>query len=130
MAEAAVAHAEARLAILRRNADRSSRSGSKTAPPRAELPTPGLIGRFSFEKIDDRKFANDANEKEPGVVFDDVTLAPGQAGNAVVLSGENNVNFALGGNFTRDDPFSFALWMKTPDVKDRCSHLSPVEGLD
>ena len=37
---------------------------------------------------------------------------------AIRLSGENNVTLPLG-NFDRYQPFSLALWIKTPDYKDR-----------
>ena len=43
---------------------------------------------------------------------------PGKVGGGLRSSGENNVTLPMG-NFTRDDPFSVAFWMKTPDVKDR-----------
>ena len=39
-------------------------------------------------------------------------------GKALRLSGENNVTLPLG-NFDRFEPFSLALWIKTPDFKDR-----------
>ena len=39
-------------------------------------------------------------------------------GKALRLSGENNVTLPLG-NFDRSEPFSFSLWINTPDVKDR-----------
>ena len=39
-------------------------------------------------------------------------------GKGLLLSGENNVTLSLG-NFDRFEPFSVALWIKTPDLKDR-----------
>ena len=100
MTEAKLADAEAKLALLR--AERNGRHltrGKKPRRLRKSCRCRGLIGHFSFEKIEQGKVANSANEKEPGVIFDDVKIVPGPVGNAVALSGENNVNFGVGGAF-------------------------------
>ena len=43
---------------------------------------------------------------------------PGKVGQAIQLTGDDAVNLSVG-NFTRSTPFSVALWMKTPDRKER-----------
>ncbi len=43
---------------------------------------------------------------------------PGKVGKAVKLSGDDGIGLKVG-NFRRHDPFSIALWMNTPDLKDR-----------
>ena len=43
----------------------------------------------------------------------------GKVGGGLKLSGENNISVPSGGAFTRNDPFSIALWINTPDEKDR-----------
>lgn len=43
---------------------------------------------------------------------------PGVVGSAVKLTGDDAVSTEVG-NFKRSQPFSVALWMQTPDVKDR-----------
>src|SRR4029453_43255 len=103
---AAVATAEAKLALLRNEKLGAFAEWRKLAPPAEKLAVPGLLGQFPFEEIKDGKVANLANEKEPGAVQDDVSIVPGKAGHGLELSGENNVNFAIGGGFTRDDAFS------------------------
>ncbi|MGI8602360.1 MAG: DUF1553 domain-containing protein [Verrucomicrobiales bacterium] len=115
----AVAQAEARLALLRDQRQAAFEQWRDSAPAAKDLNVPGLLGHFPFEKITDGKLANAANSSEPGAVSDDVAVQPGKSGNGLLLSGENNVNFSLGGQFTRDDAFSLALWIKTPDVKER-----------
>jgi hypothetical protein len=45
-------------------------------------------------------------------------LVPGVAGQAVQFTGDDPVNLPLG-NFQRHEPFSVALWLRTPDVKER-----------
>ena len=42
----------------------------------------------------------------------------GRIGQAVQLSGDDGIGLKIG-NFPRQQPFSVALWMKTPDVKER-----------
>jgi hypothetical protein len=42
----------------------------------------------------------------------------GKVGKGVRLTGDDPVNLAVG-NFDRNDPFSVALWLNTPDVKER-----------
>ncbi|WP_437227730.1 DUF1553 domain-containing protein [Planctomicrobium sp. SH661] len=43
---------------------------------------------------------------------------PGPVGQAIQLTGDDAVPLDVG-NFTRSQPFSVTLWMKTPDVKER-----------
>lgn len=55
--------------------------------------------------------------------FDDGVAAPsrsvqGKIGLAAELTGDDPINLKTG-NFRRHEPFSVALWMKTPDSKDR-----------
>src|SRR5262249_24941964 len=49
---------------------------------------------------------------------EDPAVVEGRVGRGLRLSGENNVKLPLG-NFDRSQPFSLALWIKTPDYKDR-----------
>jgi hypothetical protein len=79
----------------------------------------GLIGDYPFEAIDSGKIANRAAADKPAKAFEDPQVVPGPVGNGLRLSGENNVTTAVGGDFTRHDPFSIALWINTPDHKDR-----------
>ena len=55
---------------------------------------------------------------KPGQTSENPELVEGREGRGVRLSGENNVTLPLG-NFDRFEPFSLALWIKTPDFKDR-----------
>ncbi len=43
---------------------------------------------------------------------------PGAMGSAIRLTGDDGVLLEVG-NFSRHDPFSIALWLNTPDVKER-----------
>ena len=78
----------------------------------------GLIGDFPLESIDSGQIANLAAPKQPGHASESPQLVDGRVGKGVRLSGENNVSLSVG-NFDRFEPFSVALWIKTPDHKDR-----------
>ena len=79
---------------------------------------PGLIGDFPLESIDSGQVANRAQPRRPGHASEGPELVEGRVGKALRLSGENNVTLALG-NFDRFEPFSLALWIRVPDLKDR-----------
>ncbi len=78
----------------------------------------GLIGDFPVDAIDGGKVINRADPKKPGQTAENPEVVEGRVGKALRLDGENNVTLPLG-NFDRFDPFSIALWIQTPDVKDR-----------
>jgi hypothetical protein len=77
------------------------------------------IGDFPLESIDAGQLINRADESRPAKAADDPQVVPGRIGNGLLLSGENNITTAVGGDFTRDDAFSVALWIRIPDHKDR-----------
>ncbi len=88
------------------------------ASPGRELTMPGLIGDFPLESIESGQIANRAAPKSPGHTSEGPEVVEGRVGTGLRLSGENNVTLSLG-NFDRFEPFSVALWIKTPDFKDR-----------
>ena len=76
------------------------------AAPKIEIAKDGVIaGRVAHSHFED--FQDGGNSKVPGKI-----------GSAVRLSGDDSVKLEVG-NFTRNQPFSFALWMQTPDHKER-----------
>ncbi len=89
------------------------------SPRRSRRPVlTGLIGDFPLEAIDSGKIANRVDPKKPGQAMEGPEVVEGRVGRAVRLSGENSLTLPLG-NFDRFEPFSLALWIKTPDFKDR-----------
>lgn len=116
-AQTTVAAAETELAELAAARDTAFQEWLAQTPRPTTVA--GLIGDFPLESIDDNKVANRADAAQPGSTSDDPQIVPGKIGNGLKMSGENNVTFKLGGDLTRDDPFSIALWVQTPDVKDR-----------
>ncbi len=88
-------------------------------PNRSRQPVlTGLIGDFPLDAIAAGKVVNRANVGKPGQASDEPEPVEGKIGRALRLSGENSVTLPLG-NFDRFEPFSLALWIKTPDFKDR-----------
>jgi hypothetical protein len=83
-----------------------------------ELSVSGLIGDFPLESIDSGQVANRAQTRRPGHASEGPEVVEGRVGKALRFSGENNVTLTLG-NFDRFEPFSLALWVKVPDLKDR-----------
>jgi hypothetical protein len=78
----------------------------------------GLIGDFPFDSLGGGKVANLADPRKPAQTAESPEPVLGRIGQAVRLSGENNVTLPLG-NFDRFEPFSLAFWIQTPDHKDR-----------
>jgi hypothetical protein len=78
------------------------------------LEMPGLISAFSFDEIRNNEIANSADPKKPGREHEAPQLVPGKLGKAVELSGENGFNFPGLGHFSRVEPFSLSLWLKSP----------------
>jgi hypothetical protein len=82
----------AELKLLIENADIAWKDAAKL---------PGLIKHLTFEDY------SGPNQS-----------VPGRVGKAVRLTGDDGIGLDVG-NFKRFEPFSVALWMKTPDVKER-----------
>ena len=80
---------------------------------------PGLIGDFPLETIEDATVANRADPSQPGKVSESPEPVAGKIGGGLRLSGENNISVPTGGDFTRNDAFTIALWVNTPDEKER-----------
>ncbi|MBO0698846.1 MAG: DUF1549 domain-containing protein, partial [Zavarzinella sp.] len=79
-----------------------------------ELPVPGLVASYSFDELKDNKVANAVDPKTPGNAVEGPKLVPGKVGQAAELTGENGFTFPNVGHFSRTDPFSLSLWLKTP----------------
>ena len=84
----------------------------------ATIEMPGEIGRFSFDALDKGKLANEISTDKPATLKGENKIVPGKIGNAVEFTGDDPVDLPFG-NFQRHEPFSVALWLKTPDVKER-----------
>ena len=143
-ATAAVREAEGKLVAVRRERQAAFEAWLAAAPiPGANLP--GEIARFSFDerlpaaepppanaskptaetpapadsgKPKPDRFASALDPQYVATTARDNVSVPGRIGHALKLTGDHVVNTPLG-NFHRHDPFSVALWIQTPDVKER-----------
>lgn len=75
-----------------------------------------LAGDYPLES---KEVFNRADDSVAGKVSDAPDFIPGRIGNAVKLSGDNNVTVPTGGDFQRDQPFSISLWLEAPKRFDR-----------
>ena len=57
------------------------------------------------------------------------SLAPGRFGKAIKLTGDDAVEIPDTGQYTRDQPFTFALWINTPETKERAVIFSPFSRM-
>ncbi|HSZ55713.1 MAG TPA: DUF1553 domain-containing protein, partial [Tepidisphaeraceae bacterium] len=79
----------------------------------------GEIAHFDFDEIKGAKIANLVDEKKPGKAVEGPKLVDGKFGKAAELSGENGFVFPGIGTFTRADPFSLSIWLKTASHEPR-----------
>ncbi len=103
----------------------------KVLPPGVEVvPDPGRqlarqvgftgeIASFAFDEIGPKNtLANGIDSARPATLRGENKLVPGRTGQAVQFSGDDGLTIPYG-NFERSQPFSVALWIKTPDIKER-----------
>jgi hypothetical protein len=78
----------------------------------------GELARYDFEQVTGDKVANALEGGEAAVVKGENAVVEGRGGKVMAFTGDDAVDLPVG-NFQRHQPFSVALWMKTPDVKER-----------
>ena len=83
---------------------------TRQPPPPPAAP----VAAFSFEKLEADKLENSSDPAKPANAVEGPTLVPGQSGQALALNGDNGVTFPGVGHFTRVDPLTLSLWLKTP----------------
>ncbi|MDF1825556.1 MAG: DUF1553 domain-containing protein [Verrucomicrobiales bacterium] len=83
-------------------------------PLKAPLP----IAAFHFDDDNPETLTNAIHAGEPAKSSTNNHLVEGKSGKAVKLSGDDPVTLPTG-NFTRDEPFSISLWLKTAEQHQR-----------
>lgn len=78
----------------------------------------GEVARFDFETVVGDRVPNAVNDKLSAVVKGQNAVVEGRGGKVMAFTGDDAVDLPVG-NFHRHDSFSVALWLKTPDVKER-----------
>lgn len=106
-----IAESEKALAGIHDRAKTPYQAGSPS-------PLPKPVAEYSFDTLEKDKLPSSIEGQEPAKTSTNNKLVPGHSGQAIHLTGDDAVTLPVG-NFTRDDSFSVALWMNTPDVKER-----------
>lgn len=76
------------------------------------------LGSFAFDELVEGQLANAVDKEKPAKLKGENKLVAGHRGSAIEFTGDDAVDLPFG-NFSRHQPFSLALWLKTPDVKER-----------
>jgi Protein of unknown function (DUF1553)/Protein of unknown function (DUF1549)/Concanavalin A-like lectin/glucanases superfamily/Planctomycete cytochrome C len=79
-----------------------------------------LIAHYSFESVQDGKIANTKNPESSAKTHDSPKLVPGILSQGLELDGENSVTLTEGGQWERNQPFTFSIWLIVPRKFDRC----------
>ncbi len=100
---------------------------SKPAPQLSDM-----TGQFNLDSFQGASLTNLVpGSKEQGARSDAVKLVPGHSGMAVLLDGENNINFPGLGRFSRSSPYTISFWMKDPREADGAAVVySATDGTD
>ncbi|MBI5852422.1 MAG: DUF1553 domain-containing protein [Planctomycetes bacterium] len=105
-----------RIATARRADAFAAWLGALTDPPALT----GASGVFGFESIAADGTLDDASgHARRGRTAEGPTLGPGAVGQALQLDGENNASFPGAADFTRDDPFTIACFVRVTEHHDR-----------
>ena len=109
---------ESQFDALRANARGAFEAWLKKAPIEASVR--GAVAGISFEEVKDNKVANAANGSKPAHVVEGAQLADdGREGKALALNGENGITLNDLGVFSRTDPFTIGIWIRTPTLPKR-----------
>jgi hypothetical protein len=133
--EVKIAEADRQLAALRGSAGTAG-AFAKWLAARGDAPAatlPGLAASFSFDELaPDGKLPNAADASKPGQPVEGPKLVPGTVGQAAELSGENGFTFPNLGHFSRVDPFTLSLRLRTPDHAPRAvvlhHSMAPIDA--
>ena len=106
--------------------DKIAELDKRIAEEEAKLKQLALDRRAVFAALLTSALATSNETLVPGLIkhlaFDEVAApnksVPGKVGQAVQLTGDDGIGLDVG-NFMRSQPFSVALWMNTPNVKER-----------
>jgi hypothetical protein len=131
-----MADLQTQVAALEKRLAESGVTPRSEIPLREGVPAPleGQIAHYPFDQLDGSKLADSlhpepppakkAGAKQPpppspsALLKGENRLVPGRLGQAVQFTGDDPVDTPVG-NFHRHDPFSVALWLKTPEAKER-----------
>jgi hypothetical protein len=93
------------------------------------FPTPGLVGRFSFETENKGTLANEADPEKPAKTGGN-RLAPGRHGNGILANGDSLTALPDFGIQHADEPLSISLWLKPGENYPRAVVFANTSSFD
>jgi hypothetical protein len=97
-------------AVLREASEKTKVTSGGVFPEKL----PGLQAAFNFDDWKGGKAENRVDPKKPGNNDDGAKPTAGVKGQGATMTGDNGFSFPGLGHFTRDDAFSFSIWLKVP----------------
>ncbi len=107
-----LAQAEERLAIIAQEA-RARFAATSSQPP---LPAP--VAHYTLDAIVDNR-TPDRMSTNAASLSEGPEISPGKRGQSFRFSGDNSVTVPVAGQFKRTQPFSFDLWLRPTEQRDR-----------
>ena len=119
--KSALAAAEKKVTELESKIAAAFESAKTTKPAETAVDLKnGLVAYLSFEENKGNQLVNLADTEKPAKTNANNKIVSGKIGNAIQLTGDDAVNLPKGvGNFSRDQPFSLALWLNAPTKLER-----------
>lgn len=108
---------ESASTIIESHAQEAFNTWKKDLPVEPEIQ--GEIAHFPLDILDGQKTPNLIEPEKPGVTIETPVLTTGRIDNAVLLDGENGIEFRDIGRFSRIDPFSISVWIQLTQPLDR-----------
>lgn len=123
---------EAKILALEKELGVTASNRREHLPEEVLTNLPHQIAHYTFDLLDKNRLADALNPDLPppknpkekvapqssAQLKGENKLVPGKHGNALLFSGDDAVETPVG-NFSSHQPFSIALWIKTPDIKER-----------
>ena len=111
-----VAEREARLREVEKTREEAFRTWLAKTEHKPDIP--GLIGHYPLDQFGEKNhLENLTDAKNPGSTPPTNVLVPGKFGQALRLTGDDEVAFPkVGGGFDRGQTFSVSFWLQTPQT--------------
>ncbi|MEE2856672.1 MAG: DUF1553 domain-containing protein [Planctomycetota bacterium] len=78
-----------------------------------------VAGHFAFDEVIDAKSPNQVDPEHPAKVPGSLSLSEGVSGKAIQLTGDDALGFDGLGAYSRNDPFTISLWIRTEQELER-----------
>ena len=106
--------------------DRQSEFDQWIAERPEKVSLPDQLAHFPLDRSEGGQFTNLIDAEAPATSPPANRVVPGSRGGAVLLTGDDAIKTGIG-RFRRHEPFTVALWLRTPDIKERAVvfHLQP-----